>query len=102
MTEVILVYLHPAFPPGRGARTWKVLQVKLQMMKTHVGEVFVPGSDPEGPVAAPVSEDHALGDGVAVDEALVSLLLEARRVPAPLHHFDGHLGDCELVPVGHL
>lgn len=70
--------------------------------ETHAGEVFVPSSDPEGSVGGPVSEDHALGDGVAVDEALVSILLKARRVPAPLHHLDGHLRDCELVPVGHL
>lgn len=72
------------------------------MKKTHASKVFVPSSDPEGPVGAPVSEDHALGDGIAVDETLVSILLEARRVPAPLHHLDRHLSDGELIPVGHL
>lgn len=72
------------------------------MKKTHTREVFVPSSDPEGPVGASVSEDHALRDGVAVDETLVSILLKARRVPAPLHHLDCHLSDCELIPVGHL
>lgn len=69
---------------------------------THDGKVLVPGSDPEGPVGAPVSEDHALGDGVAVDESFVSFLLEARRVPALLHHLDDHLRHGKLIPVGHL
>lgn len=79
---------------GEGS-LWKVLQ-------THVSEVLVPSPDPERAVGAPVPEDHALGDGVAVDEALVSILLKARGVAAPLHHLDGHLSDRELIPVAHL
>ena len=69
---------------------------------THAGEVLVPRPDPEGPVGASVPEDHALGDRVAVDKPFVPLLLKARRVPALLHHLDGHLRHGELVPVGHL
>lgn len=71
-------------------------------MNTHRCEVLVPSSNPEGPVGASVSEDHALGDGVAVDESLISILLKPWRVPAPLHHLDCHLCHRELIPVGHL
>ena len=80
-------------------------EVKVSVLRTrraHGGEVLVPGPDPEGPVGAPVPEDHALRDGVTVDESFVSLLLKARRVPAPLHHLHGHLSHSKLVPVGHL
>lgn len=71
-------------------------------LNTHSGEVLVLSSDPEGPVGASVSEDHALRDRVAVDKSFVSLPLKARRVPALLHHVDGHLRHRELIPVGHL
>jgi len=69
---------------------------------THTGEVLVTSPDPEGSVGASVSEDHALWYGVAVDESLISLFLKARRVPALLHHFNGHLCHCKLISVGHL
>lgn len=69
---------------------------------TYTCEVFVACSDPEGSVGGPVSEYHALWDGVAVDESLESLFLKARRVPALLHHLYGHLSHCKLIPVVHL
>lgn len=69
---------------------------------THTSKVLVPGSDPEGPVGASVSQDHALRYRVAVDKSFISLLLKARGVPAPLHHLDGHLSYCKLIPVSHL
>lgn len=79
-----------------------IIKINTHRKITHSGEVLVPSSDPEGPVGASVSEDHALRDRVAVDKSFVSLLLKARRVPALLHHLDGHLRHSELIPVGHL
>lgn len=69
---------------------------------THSGKVLVSGSDPEGSVGGAVPQDHALWDGTAVDESFVSLPVEARWVPAPLHHLNRHPCDCKLVPVRHL
>lgn len=70
--------------------------------RTHGGKVLILSPDPEGPVGAPVSENHALGNRVTVDESFVTLLLKARWVPALLHHLDGHLCHSKLVSVGHL
>lgn len=69
---------------------------------THSGKVLVSGSDPEGSVGGAVPQDHALWDGAAVDESFVAIPVEARRVPAPLHHLNRHQCDGKLVPVGHL
>lgn len=79
-----------------------LIHKNLKFSVTHCGEILITGTDPEGPVGAPVSQNHALRDGVAVDEPFVSLPLKARRVPAPLHHLDRHLCHGELIPVGHL
>ncbi len=79
-----------------------IISDALHINRPHSSKVLISSSDPERPVGASVSEDHALRNRVAVDKSFVSLLLKTRRVPALLHHLDGHLRHCKLIPVGHL